>query len=533
LLTLTKEIQVLSYLGVDYELADGGDFESNTDHFYAKTIRGTGFELGSSSVTDKAGTNSGSNAWVTDLDADKYLPNSEAFLYTPLYDFSVSGEYTLEFYTKYRIEDEWEGFILEYTLDFGKSWQKLGDFLDEDNWYNQSAFASTPAFIPGEPIFSGDTNDEYLLKSLSFSSLSNQPSVGFRFVFRSDTGTEFAGLAIDDFTITGPGTTAVNLAFASVNESCVNNIVKFENSSVGSVLEYSWDFGDGALPATAIGFGPHEVIYSTSGEKEIRLTATTDAENVDLTQQLTVIEHPDEIEFDAVSQQVCAQGSGSIQLENTQAGITYYLYDANSNEIEGDGILSDGGTIDFTTKTLSTGLAQYKILASNDGKCDRLLNTPISFNVIANPTVIIVKLSAMLLKTSTGDGYQWYRDDVAIEGATSIEYLATESGTYRVEVNFGDCISVSEDVEILALSIENELISGIYPNPVEDILNISFEKIGDYSVEIFDMSGSKIFSTKYHKSLELTIDLSDLSTGFYQLVAKSENGIAKRKLLKK
>lgn len=532
-LTLTKQIRVLSHLDVDYNLADGGDFESNTDHFYAKTVRGTGFELGSSSVTDKAGTNSGSNAWVTDLDADNYLPSSEAFLYTPSYDFTTSGEYKLEFYTKYRIEDEWEGFILEYTLDFGKTWIKLGDKLDADSWYNQSAHGSTSAFIPGEPLFSGDTNDEFLLKSLTLSTLSNQPSVGFRFVFRSDTGTEFAGLAIDDFTISGPAATAVALAFTSASESCVNSIISFENSSVGSVNEYNWNFGDGASPATAVGYGPHDVIYSTSGEKSIMLTASTDSESVNITQSLTVNNLPDEIDFDPISQEICSQESTTFQFENSQVGITYYLYDASLNAVEGDGVLSDGSVIEFTTKALSPGLAQYKILASNNGKCDRLLTTPISISVKSNPPVVIIKLTSSLLKTSPGDGYQWYRDDVVIEGATSIEYLATESGTYRVEVNFGDCISVSENLDILALSLEVDMISSIYPNPVVDVINLTFEKADDYLIEVFDMSGSKMVSVEYSKSSDIKIDLSGLSVGFYQLVVKSENGIAKRKLLKK
>jgi PKD repeat protein len=54
----------------------------------------------------------------------------------------------------------------------------------------------------------------------------------------------------------------------------MTKIVNFYNNSTGSISSYSWNFGSGALPQTAIGIGPHAVSYDTTGLKTVSLTAT-------------------------------------------------------------------------------------------------------------------------------------------------------------------------------------------------------------------------------------------------------------------
>lgn len=47
--------------------------------------------------------------------------------------------------------------------------------------------------------------------------------------------------------------------------------VVFTDASVGSVSSYEWSFGDGAVPSTATGAGPHTVSYNTTGTKTVTL----------------------------------------------------------------------------------------------------------------------------------------------------------------------------------------------------------------------------------------------------------------------
>lgn len=52
---------------------------------------------------------------------------------------------------------------------------------------------------------------------------------------------------------------------------CTNETVTFTDTSDGLVGTWDWDFGSGATPRTATGQGPHQVRYSTTGTKNVRL----------------------------------------------------------------------------------------------------------------------------------------------------------------------------------------------------------------------------------------------------------------------
>jgi|GEM_PF-2446818 len=58
---------------------------------------------------------------------------------------------------------------------------------------------------------------------------------------------------------------------ADKTDVCLNEILRFTDASTGAT-SWEWDFGDGAIPATAVGVGPHDVLYTTTGNKTVRLT---------------------------------------------------------------------------------------------------------------------------------------------------------------------------------------------------------------------------------------------------------------------
>ena len=48
---------------------------------------------------------------------------------------------------------------------------------------------------------------------------------------------------------------------------------------------------------------------------------------------------------------------------------------------------------------------------------------------------------ATTLSTINGNSYQWYKDGVAISGATSQTYVTDQAGTYTVTIDLGDCVT--------------------------------------------------------------------------------------------
>jgi PKD repeat protein len=63
---------------------------------------------------------------------------------------------------------------------------------------------------------------------------------------------------------------------ASKLTTVINTPITFTDASSCNVLSWSWNFGAGATPATATTQGPHNVQYSSTGDKTISLTVNGD-----------------------------------------------------------------------------------------------------------------------------------------------------------------------------------------------------------------------------------------------------------------
>ena len=102
-------------------------------------------------------------------------------------------------------------------------------------------------------------------------------------------GTSYA-LIVDNFSNTGNGFSiefggtstflGPNADFEVNSEIvCFGNTTTFTDvsTSVSGITDWEWNFGLGAVPATATGEGPHDVVYNTLGQKSIVLRITTEA----------------------------------------------------------------------------------------------------------------------------------------------------------------------------------------------------------------------------------------------------------------
>ncbi len=196
------DIHILPTLTLPYTKGTpnyGGDFENANGHFAVHEVAGSPWQLGSSSMSGKSGTHSGNFAFTLDPAERFYAPQTHAVLYTPMFDFTENGMYELSFFAKFEIGTGLDGFHVEYTLDNGRSWQKLG--YERTDWYNYTNTSLDISAYPlGDSYFSGrqSTFKKFRFNVSEFSGLAN---VAFRFVFRSQEIGFFPGLAIDDFEI--------------------------------------------------------------------------------------------------------------------------------------------------------------------------------------------------------------------------------------------------------------------------------------------------------------------------------------------
>jgi len=283
-------VTVIAEAGSSLTLEEGGNFEADNGLFAIDNISGTGFERGNSTVAGKDGTASGDFAIVTGLDEEEYANQSQAFIYTPVFDFSSLGTYTLSFAANYQTEEAWDGFIIEYTDDNAETWNQLVPEV-QDDWYDVIGENNPTEGWPAIPLFSGSTGGEFVTKSIDLSDFGGTGKIGFRFHWLSDFAVIDVGVAIDDFQLQGPtaGPGVPDFSFTNAT-GCEGQVVVFTNESTGTITSAEWDFGTNATPATATGVGPHSVTYSGSGASTVTLTITSPENGEVVEQKVDVIE---------------------------------------------------------------------------------------------------------------------------------------------------------------------------------------------------------------------------------------------------
>lgn len=217
-------ITILPNRGTPYNTANGGDFEVNPIDFAEDHIGATLFSRGNSAQTGKSGTHGGSNAWVIDINSANYSDNSEAYLYTPNFNCTAAGTYSVTFWAKYDVENTWDGFRVEYSLNKGSTWNLLGNVV-QSNWYDYANNNTDRPFPFGEAFFTNLDKASYTGCAYSTTVFQGNPNVCFRIAFKSDGAVTAPGVAIDDFTLTGPANAALPvqlISFTGVNNGNSN-----------------------------------------------------------------------------------------------------------------------------------------------------------------------------------------------------------------------------------------------------------------------------------------------------------------------
>jgi len=153
----------------------------------------TSWEEGTPAIAPLVGAFSGSNAWMTDLDAD-YKKRDSSALYTPVFALDSGQTYTYEFMHAFSTETYHDGGTVDVTFDGGVSWHTIGTNLFGATWFNTSFVTALDIYKPG---WTGLSNGWQQAKiNVQVDTARNAI---FRFRFASDETINKAGWAIDDF----------------------------------------------------------------------------------------------------------------------------------------------------------------------------------------------------------------------------------------------------------------------------------------------------------------------------------------------
>ena len=129
--------------------------------------------------------------------------------------------------------------------------------------------------------------------------------------------------------------------------------------------------------------------------------------------------------------------------------------------------------------------------------------------------------------------YQWYNSNGPIVGANDSLFIPDINGNYFVEVSdSSDCMGYSSfyNIEVLSMSTWTNNVVDVYPNPFEDILNVSLSISDGIHWILTDIRGSTIQAG--YDALYWNISTLELVNGIYFLKLKKDNNELIYKIIK-
>ena len=216
-------------------------------------------------------------------------------------------------------------------------------------------------------------------------------------------------------------------------------------------------------------------------------------------------------------------------IDKVCAGSVMSAIDVSNGEVDSwkwflDGeLVSESVTPTFDFPELRTYELALEITDSSGEIDDYTTQVTTEPNTIEENELIVS--NGQLVSRQPSDSYQWYFNDLPLEGETSRTLdISGEAGTYFVVTGDGECFRKSPEVQFTVTSTDDDpqltTDYNIYPNPAKDVLTVTVESLqrGQLVIELTDMSGRTLFSEKYEKqqfAFEQTLDTSELPNGLY------------------
>ncbi|MEP2610141.1 MAG: T9SS type A sorting domain-containing protein [Cyclobacteriaceae bacterium] len=556
---LTKNVESYVLVG-DFPYAES--FESGAGGWTTEGL----WELGTPAQTILAGASDGTQAWMTDLDAD-YPDNTTKKLLTPTFDFSSMNSPQLSFDINYDIEVGWDGVVLAYRTDLDNAtFTVIGNEYGTENWY------PALADVFGFNAWTG-TVESYTKTRADVGFLGGEQTVQFAFIFASDQLEHQEGFAMDDFRITDD-LTVNNEIMISVSEISENNSINdvvgvLSIPNVAESVVYTMVAGEGDTDNgnfTIVGdevLAAVELNHETQDLHTIRVQGVSGATTATSVFVISVLDVNEPLNGVLLSSQEIEENSDvgttvgllSADDEDTGEAFSFAFVAGAGDDNNGDfGIfgsqLRTSEAVNFEEKAsysvrieATSGETNEKaeetfaiaVLDANDAPGDFVLSSnlipdlePSGF-VVGDFSATDEDEDAVIFDFTDGDG-----DDDNISFSISGTQLMTSVNAdfatqelYRVLVEASDGkggftvepfeVSVEEILGMVNLA---KLGVSISPNPTEDVLNVKMGNKfgGSSSITITTLDGKEVLKKQFNKTNYVEkdkLDLSALAKGVY------------------
>ncbi len=299
----------------------------------------------------------------------------------------------------------------------------------------------------------------------------------------------------------------------TINGSCLPVDVKFQDMSTVKcnqrIVQWRWDFGDGTTSSEQ-----HPLhTYTRSDSFAIRLTVTSgNGLSISKSRKIFIANVAPVVNL-GNDLTICKGESVQLDAGISNAG---YLWTPESS--------LDDKTIQRPMATPSQ-TTTYLVAVT---KCNTTVTDQVT--VFVNPLIQpTINTNGKSLVSSKANGYQWYRNNEAIPGATKRNFDPVQSGYYTVStMNTTGCLAISNSYPYLANNGNKTWTNGIKvrcsPNPSPGIvyLQLSQLPIKPITVKVIDRYGQPLFTTTISNYTN-RLNLSMLAKGHYSIELMVEN----------
>ena len=265
------------------------------------------------------------------------------------------------------------------------------------------------------------------------------------------------------------------------------------------------------------------------GVTTVTITATNSCGTVNCSFTITV----GDSQLPVISQQpsnqtVCAGSNASFSVVATNA--TSYQWQSWNGTIWVNIPGANASTLTLNSVTFSMNTNSYRVIVI--GLCTSVTSTFATLFVNALPTVSLLASGPLALLPAqsvtltaivnpAGGTYQWFKNGVAIPGATSASLVGltvSDIGTYRVRyTDLNGCVATSAD-----MTVSGQVSDGlfIYPVPNDGHFHVRFynQANEEVTVRVFDMRGALI----YLKKVTTTLPYTDIDVDMRNRITATE-----------